>query len=176
MCGCEIYECLNVVPDFSGCPDVIETDLVASETATYNWQFEFNGRWKGGTVDVTEGEAIILPYVFNENYIHLIKFFLGGELVNDTCYKLDTSIIPTSYSQNTEVENGPMSFIVTDEMLSTDDDGYQVLTNASINSREVALIADGNQIYNGFEQDGNSLTMTNGAVFTVGQKITLVFA
>jgi hypothetical protein len=179
MCGCENYACLNIVPDYSGCPTVITTDLIAAQTATYNWQYEFNGRWKGGTVDVTEGEAIVLPYVFNENYIHEIKFLLGGDLVNDTCYKLDTSGIPTSYSQNTGEDENTLTFEVTSDMLSTttiDDVEYQVLTNPSINSREVALLADGNQIYNGFTQSGNALTMINGTTFYVGQKITLVFA
>lgn len=70
-----------------------------------------------------------------------------------------------------------LSFTVTSEMLSTDGDGYQVLTNDAIDGRNAIAVLDGNQTYNGFTQNDNAITMTNGAVFVANvTKITLLFA
>lgn len=169
-CNCETYTCLNVVQEYNNCPTVLELQLEATQTATYSWEYEFNGRWFGGTVDVTNGENISLPFVFNEDYIHVIKLYYNNELVNDTCYKLDTSKIAGSYTASSTSGRGYLTFEV--------DANGATVTNADIANRAIVLIADGNQIYNssGFTQAGNSFTMTNGVSFYIGQTITLVFA
>lgn len=177
-CNCTIYACLDVVQQYTGCPSVLTLRLPATETTTWPWEFEFNGRWFGGTVDVTTGQNIVLPWVFNEHYIHLIKFYQAdGDLFNDTCYKLDTSKVAGSYSAPSEAaEVSYLTVALTEDML-TEVDGQQVVTIAAIAARDIILIADGNQIYNtgSFTQVGNSWTYTNGAVNGVGQIITILF-
>lgn len=168
-CDCTTYECLDVIQQFNGCPSVIELQLLATQTATYQWMYEFNGRWFGGTVDVETGENITLPWVFNENYIHTIKFLYNNAVVDDTCYKLNTANIAGSYATSGDAGSNYLTFDV--EVAGTE------VTNPDIASRTIVLIADGNQIYNssGFTQTGNTFEMTNGASFYVGQIITLVF-
>lgn len=175
MCDCTTYECLEVVQDYSECPEVVTIKLEATATETLKWQYEFNGSWKGGTLDVTQGENIVLPWVFNESYVHEIKFYSDDVLLNDTCYKLDTSKISGTYNTPTSSASTFLTFEVTSGMLSTNDDGEQVLTNSDIASRTAAILVDGNQSYNGFTQSGNAITMTNGVTFYVGQKITILF-
>jgi len=176
-CNCENYACLEVVQQYNSCPELLTVKLPANATGTYTWEYEFNGRWKGGSIDVTSGENIVLPWVFNEHYVHLVKFYdAEGELLNDTCYKLDTSKVAGSYSTpDSSSGMGYLNVTLTEEMLSDDD---TTVTIPAIAGRTIVLIADGNQIYNfaSFTQDGNSFTMTNGNSFYAGQKITLQFA
>lgn len=176
MCNCTEYECLSIVQQYA-CADIVTLRLAAPTTGTYAWEYEFNGRWNGGYIDVTQGENIVLPYVFNESYVHEIKFYYGdGELVNETCYKLDTSKIAGSYTNNDAPQENGINITVEDES----GEGTTTVTDDSINGRTILLVADGNQIYNssGFTQSpgSNTFVMTNGAVFTDGQELTLIFA
>lgn len=176
-CNCDNYVCLEPVRQYDNCREVVTVQLGAAATTTYTWEYEFNGRWKGGSIDVTSGENIVLPWVFNEHYRHTIKIYdENGDLFNDTCYTFDTSKVAGSYA--TSSGGGFTNYLnvtLTEEMLS--DDGTTV-TIPAIAGRTIILIADGNQIYNfaSFTQDGNSFTMTNGNSFYAGQKITLQFA
>lgn len=177
-CNCTNYACLAVQRDFADCPTTLTLVLASPITGSLEWEFEFNSVWRGGTIDVTEGENIVLPWVFNEQYIHLIKFYNGDTLLNDTCYKLDTSKISGSYTSpgsSTETTNY-LTFTVTAGMLS---DSGATITNASIGGRTILLIADGFQIYNSgrFAQVSGSDTFTMSAPvkFKAGQVITLLF-
>lgn len=174
-CDCTTYTCLNVVQNFDDCPDTLELDLLVPETnpqEAYVWTFlyEFNGMWKGGSIDVTSGENIELPWVFNENYIHPIKIYeADGTLFNDTCYKLDTSKIAGNYTTPTDL-NEEYVFNITVSAGST-------FTSSKINGRPVMVVYDGNQSYNrqpdNFTQATNTVTMTNGVTFYEGQIITV---
>lgn len=178
-CDCTTYECLDFVRQYTNCPEFLTVKLEAAATTTYSWEYEFNGDWKGGTIDVTTGENIVLPWVFNEHYIHLIKFYdENGDLLNDTCYKLDTSKIPGTYTTPSSQVDNYLNVTLTAGMLSIDDEGRQIITIPAIAQRTIIFVADGNQLYNvaSFTQDGNAFTMTNGAVFKSGQIITLLFA
>lgn len=177
-CNCEAYACLEVLREYDNCREFLTVVLPSPVTGTIQWEYEFNGMWKGGNIDVTEGQNIVLPWVFNEYYVHDIKFYVNGELLNDTCYRLDTSKIPGSYATPATTESKSLNVTLTADMLSFDDEGNQVVTMPAIGSRTILLIADGNQIYNiaSFSQSGTSFTMTNGAVFYAGQIITLLFA
>lgn len=178
-CNCGTYACLDVIQQFNNCPEFLTIDLEADETGTWQWKYEFAGRWFGGTIDVTSGEDIVLPWVFNEQYIHLIEFYkVDGTLFNDTCYKLDTSKVAGTYTTPTTSESNYLNVTLTAGMLSMDGDGQQVVTIPAIAGRTIIFVADGNQLYNNgsFTQSGNSFTYTNGTENYAGQKITLLFA
>lgn len=180
-CDCTTYTCLDFVRQYTNCPEFLTVELEAAATATYTWEYEFNGRWFGGSIDVTNGENIVLPWVFNESYIHVIKFYdATGDLLNNTCYKLDTNKIPNTYTTPSSEETNYLNVTLTADMLSTDGDGNQVVTISGIAGRTIVFVADGNQLYNAgsFSQPegDNEFTMTNGASFYAGQIITLLFA
>lgn len=170
-CKCETYTCVSVVPNYEDCLETIELDLAASNTGVYQWEWEFNGKWFGGTVNVTDGENIELPWVFNEFYVHAIRLLYNGDLVGDTCYLLDTSSIAGSFT--TPSGGGSAGNYLTFEAIDGD-----TQTNADIAGRTIILISDGSQIYNvsQFTQNGNSFVMTNGVLFYAGQVLTLIFA
>lgn len=106
-CNCETYSCLNVAPTVETCPDAFVVDLVATETGAWIMQYEFNGRWINKSIDVIENVQLSLPNVFNELYKHTIRFYnTDGELVNDTCYTLNTSKVGVgSVSRETSDSN-----------------------------------------------------------------------
>lgn len=177
-CNCETYTCLDFVRQYNNCPEFITVRVQASDTSTYSWEYEFNGRWNGGSIDVTSGENIVLPWVFNEHYVHTIKFYdAEGNLLNNTCYKLDTRKVPGTYTTPDVGSSNYLKVMLTDGMLSINDDNEQVITIAAIDSGTIVFIGDGNQVYSGasFQQTGTSFTMKNGASFYAGQIITLLF-
>lgn len=169
-CDCTTYECLNTVINLNQCRETIELVLEADETGSWIYSYEFNERWFGGSVDVVDGENIELPYTFNEHYVHKIKFFkTDGNLLNDTCYTLDTSKIVGSYSTPTASVQENI-FNITVSIGNT-------FSSSKINGIPVMVVFDGNQSYNrqpdNFTQVGNTVTMTNGVVFYEGQIITV---
>jgi hypothetical protein len=88
-CNCIEYQCIDV--DHDPCNNNISLPLDADETGTWAVQIEFNGTWIRLNIEVTEGEAIVIPNVLNEHYVHTIRLLNSGkELFNDTCYKLMT--------------------------------------------------------------------------------------
>jgi hypothetical protein len=88
-CGCLEYECLKVylVP----CAETVPLGIVSDYTGTVKMVVEFDNAHTRTDIAVTEGEAIVAPNVFNEDYNHLVQFFKpDGTLINDTCYKIKT--------------------------------------------------------------------------------------
>lgn len=172
-CDCTTYACLNTVINLTDCPDEIELVFPATETGSWIFSYEFNGVWKGESIDVVDTENVVLPWVFNENYIHVIKFFDSeGDLLNDTCYKLDTSKIVGNYTTAATVTEENI-FNVTVGAGST-------FSSSKINGRPVMVVLDGNQSYNrqpdNFTQaDGsNTVVMVNGVSWLAGTVITVI--
>lgn len=167
-CDCTTYACLEVVQNFDDCPGTVELDLAANATGVWTFLYEFNGKWKGGSIDVTNGENIELPWVFNENYIHQIKIYdADGDLFNDTCYKLDTSKIAGNYTTPTDLAEEYVFNVTVSEAGSS-------FSSSKINGRDVLLVGTGRQSYNvsEFSQSVNTITM-NTVVFKAGQVITV---
>lgn len=91
-CNCETYQCLSV--DYNPCSNGVELPINADETADWRVLIEFNGTWITLSIEVTDGEPIIIPNVLNERYVHTIRLLNSDkELFNDTCYKLITGNI-----------------------------------------------------------------------------------
>lgn len=170
-CDCTTYTCLEVVQNFSDCPDTVELDLAATATGVWTFLYEFNGRWKGGSIDVVNTENIELPWVFNEQYIHIIKIYTAdGTLFNNTCYTLDTSKIAGNYTEPSDLTQEYV-FNVTVSAGSS-------FSSSKINGRDVMVVVTESQSYNrqpaNFTQVNNTVTMQNGVVFYEGQIITVI--
>jgi hypothetical protein len=79
-------ECLG---EYCSCGDSIELNLVSEYTGEYEFRAEFNGVVLRNVIEVTEGDKIIVPNIFNENYTHIISFYNeNGDLVNDLKYSV----------------------------------------------------------------------------------------
>lgn len=172
-CNCTTYTCLELAPRIVQCDELILTTLVASQTGTWLMKYEFNGSWFGEEIDVTTGQYIELPFVFNENYNHTIEFYNTSDtLFNDTCYTLDTSKIlgsPSTSSATSPSSGGGFAY----DTVSAED-GDSVTMNAI---GTAILLFDGNQSYTQsmFTQVGAVITMTNGVVFYDGQQVTILY-
>lgn len=152
------------------CGESIVTLLQANQTGTWLMKYEFNGNWFGVEIDVTNGQLIELPFVFNENYNHTIEFYNNSDaLFNDTCYTLDTSKIVGTPSATSPSSSSGFSYdIVTAEA------GDELEMNVAGNA---ILLFDGNQSYtqDKFTQSGTTITMTDGTTFYDGQRITILY-
>lgn len=165
-CNCTIYECLSIAPNVLQCGDKIVTTLLADESGTWLMRYEFNNRWFGENITVTDGELIELPYVFNEFYTHIIQLYRPDQtLFEDTCWTLDTAqimgIAPASVSGGGATV-GNISTITIDDYTSTFD---------VPGGRTVQLVFPGNQGYArdvDFTQSGTTITMLNGIVLSPG--------
>lgn len=174
-CNCEEYSCLEVIA--SDCED-LTVNLTADETGEWTMQYEFNGLWFKETIDVTNGERLTLPAVFNEVYVHTVKFYnTDGELVNDTCYQLDMSIVPSySPSQTSPVMPSYFEYIVVSGEPS---DGLvngrkeiaegNSITDPRLAGYTVTGVGALSQFYNSGDytkvKSSSTLTMTNGVSF-----------
>lgn len=88
-CNCITYQCLSV--DHNPCSNGVQLPINADETGNWSVLIEFNGTWIRLSLEVTEGEPIVIPNVLNERYTHTIRLLNSNkELFNGTCYKLMT--------------------------------------------------------------------------------------
>jgi hypothetical protein len=89
-CNCLTYQCLSI--DYDPCSNGVQLPINADETGNWLVLIEFNGTWIRLSLEVTEGEPIVIPNVLNGRYVHTIRLLNSDkELFNDTCYKLETS-------------------------------------------------------------------------------------
>lgn len=187
-CDCEEYVCLEVVPQV-GCIEEIQVNLPATETGEWIMSFEFNGSWINKFIEVENGVNILLPNYFNESYTHTIKFYnTDNELVNDTCYKLNTSVIggvgsiaPTPEPSNSV---GYYEYIVVEDPDGFDSNGrWEIPVGGDIEDdrligKTVSSII-GQQAYNSNNYTkntaSNTLSMTNDTIFGLNDIITLYY-
>lgn len=135
-CECTIYECLNVLS--SNCDEIV-LDLVADETGIWTMRYEFDEFWFQRDIDVTSGDPILIPNVFNEKYKHTIEFYdVEGEKFNDTCYTLDTSRLPlNSGSGNVPTPSNAVDYLAYIVVSGTPSDGLVDIGNG-VMGKEIA--------------------------------------
>lgn len=156
-CNCPSYTCLQIAPNVLQCGDDIVTMLLADATGTWLMRYEFNNRWYGENIDLTDGEVIEIPYVFNEFYTHTIQFYRPDQtLYEDTCFTLDTrqlmGIAPASSGGGGD-SGVKMGTVEITEYTST----FEVPAR-----RTVWVIFPGNQglgRYTDFTQSGTTITL-----------------
>lgn len=79
-------ECLG---EFCSC-GLINLPLIAPFDGVVNVEMEFNGIKLYRDVLFINGETVIIPNVFNENYTHNIRFIKDGVNVFDKTYSIKT--------------------------------------------------------------------------------------
>lgn len=169
-CNCLEYTCLEPSPAITQCGDNIMVLLAATETGTWLMSVEFNGRWTGTSIDVTDTELLELPNVFNEDYTHTIKFYTAaGALVNDTCYTFNTASIIGSASPSSPAQPSGLQYAT----LTADANGDSI--DFSLGT-PIVVITSGQSYDDGFTWDGSSIVWQNGNTFYDGQKVTILYS
>lgn len=172
-CNCENTTCLEIIPVVLDCDSSITVALEADETATWLMSFEFNGRWFGESISVTNGENLALPNLFNETYKHTIKFYKADKtLVNDTCYTLDMSTAMGSGVAPTPAPDLGYLLVEIEGDITTVDNADDTYYNAWLETHEITEITTNGQSYlvgESFTQDGGFVTWTNGGSWYIGQ-------
>lgn len=112
MACCENTICLQFF--VNDCVENIDTGLIANATGTWKVFVEFNGIAKKIVLELTNGDSIIVPNIFNSNYKHNVTILQpNGQLFNDTCYifymclTIDATVEPGANTRTTDV-----SFII----------------------------------------------------------------
>lgn len=168
-CDCENNACLELAPRVLQCGENIVTLLAADETNTWLMSYEFNGRWFSENIDVVDGEFVELPFVFNEQYSHLLKFYKAdGSLFNDTCYTLDTSLLMGSLSSSSSPSSSGFAYA---NAIGNGTAEVDFVLGTPI------VVFDGTQSYiqGQFTYAAGVITMTNGVVFYDGQPLTILY-
>lgn len=172
-CNCTTYTCLGIAPAIFQCGDDIITTLLSTETGLWLMKYEFNGKWFGEEITVTNDQAVEIPNVFNENYNHTIEFYSGdGTLINNTCYTFDVSklITANNVTSPSSGTSGGSYFTI------TADDTSETITIPQ--SQNVWLIWPGNQAWVrnvDFTQSINQITLINGSNFTAGDTYLMMY-
>jgi hypothetical protein len=133
------------------CGNQIELPLVAQHTGIYRMIAKFNGVRITRNIEVIEGENIVIPNVFNENYTHEIWFETqSGALVNDVHYsiKLVFCLSPENEEMSTENSIRVTAYIINDISKNTDF------------SKPIA---------------SNTFVTTNGVTFPANSIVTIIF-
>jgi hypothetical protein len=169
-CDCEEYLCLEAAPAVVQCGDDITVLLAASATGTWLMSVEFNGRWRGTSIDVVSSELLELPNVFNENYTHKIKFYTAaGALVNDTCYEFNSASVIGTVSPSSPSSSSGLQYATV--IADADGDSFDFALGTPI------VIITSSQSYDeGWTYDGVAVTWTNGNTVYDGQRLTILYA
>jgi hypothetical protein len=157
-CDCLEYICLDVI--YNPCSEGAELAIEATETGTWSADLYFNGVPTQFSFGVTQGENIVIPTEFlNEYYTHEFRLYNGaGTLL--ACYQLKAR-----YSNNagefTPIPPTP------DGLQAKTFTGNGTDTQVFTGVGHIIEITIPNQIYteSDFVQTGESVTMDDGVTF-----------
>lgn len=157
-CECTSFECLEAI--FNPCSEGAELAIEATETGTWSADIYFNGVPTQFSFGVTEGDNIVIPTEFlNEYYTHEFRLYNGAGTLLE-CYHLKAR-----YSNNagefTPIPPSP------DGLSAKVFDGNGTDTQTFTGVGNIIEITIPNQIYteSDFVQDGETVTMNNGVAF-----------
>ena len=153
------------------CAETINLGLVADGSGVWKMMHEFNGTSVRTDVAVTNGNPIIVPNHFNEDYDTILKFYKPDNTIfNDTCYKL--KIMLTVF---TNCEDAVVSERVFDVTIETTGDSF---TDIRLANEVVMSIALNAQDYNSpfYSKPLSSSTLTSisgGLIFNEDDIVTV---
>lgn len=169
-CNCENIECLIV--KFNPCSEGAELPLIATENGTWTAEIEFNGMWSEFGFGVLNGQRIVIPSIYlNEYYTHQIRILdSSGLLINETCYALKARAI-ASGDIYPVIPPGLSSFDITIA------EAGNSITNDLLEGVDLAFIVTDGQSYNtafwGKPVESDTLT-SDILTFYIGQIVTFV--
>lgn len=169
MCNCEERECLEVL--ISPGAEEIALPLTANQTGNWTMVYDFNGVEIHQIVAVTTASPIVIPNIFNEKYVNVIRFYnTSGVLFNDTCYVLGTK--GSGLAPN--VINGEPSGDVFNVTITADSTSF---TSPLITGTVITITTDTQSLNAGqFSQAGTTIARTDGGSFYEDQIVTVQLA
>jgi hypothetical protein len=151
------------------CGNQIELPLVAQHTGIYRMIAKFNGVRITRNIEVIEGENIVIPNVFNENYTHEIWFETqSGALVNDVHYSIKLVFCLSPENEEMSTENSI-------RVLADADD--TVIDDRLIGKTVTAYIINDISKNTDFSKPiaSNTFVTTNGVTFPANSIVTIIF-
>jgi len=155
--------------EICACGGVIELPITASDTGVYQMMAEFNGVKLFRNVSFVEGQHIVLPNIFNENYTHNILFKnANGSIYEDATFTLKTVIC---VSPNPDEMDNLSSIQVVAAA------GTVIIDDRLIDRVVTAYIVDDVSKNTGFTKPiaSNTLTLVDGNVFEENATVTIIF-
>lgn len=155
------------------CGDTIEIPLVAETTGVFTLFAKFNGVRITRQIPFIEGDNIILPNVFNENYLHEIWFQdVSGNKYNDVNYSIR---MVYCVSPQTAPPVPPIEGISSIISVSTTD--TTLVDERMIGKVVTAYIINDYSKNTDFSKPLNSdtLTLLNGNTFEPDSVVTIIF-
>lgn len=143
--------------EFCSCNSNIELPIAASETGTFMLVAIFNDVRITRNINIIEGQNILIPNIFNENYLHEIYFSSSsGEILDDTHYSIKTvfclnnnngmptdgliSIVAIAESGNVLIDDRMIGRIVTAYIIN--DISKNTEFSKPLNSNTLTLLGD----------------------------------
>lgn len=155
------------------CGDSIELPLVAETTGVYTLFAKFNGVRITRQVPFVEGENIIVPNVFNENYLHEIWF---QDVLGDKYKEVNYSLkLVYCVSPETALPVPPIEQVNSIITISTTD--TTIVDERMIGRIVTAYIINDISKNMDFSKPLNSDTMTllNGVTLEPNSVVTIIF-
>lgn len=156
------------------CGDTVEIPLVAETTGTFTMFAKFNGIRITRQIAFIEGENIILPNVFNENYLHEIWFNnLAGDKYKDVNYS-----IKMVYCTSPETAPPPLPPIEDyNSIISISTNETTLIDGRMVGKVVTAYIINDISKNTDFTKplDSDTLTLINGNTFEPDSVVTIIF-
>jgi hypothetical protein len=169
-CDCETYTCLDAF--YNPCSEGVALDVAATDSLVWSGRIEYNGIWTLFSFGVTEGEDIVIPTEFlNEYYDHQFKLYdNAGELFG--CYKLKSRAMGNA---GTYAPVAPVDLQTFDLEM---DSVTSTVTDARLLNKTLVLISLSGQSYNSafWSKPLASATLTSTLLtFNPGDIITFIY-
>lgn len=162
--NCQITICKTIY--VHPCDSGIDTGIVLDETGDFVVYVSFGQSVQRYSIQVVEGEPIILHNVLNAPFVHTVTVYdMSGTLMNDTCYKLNTIPVITPNNLTPNPPCCAKKFItVTEAGATLTDDFFAVHIISEIDTSSQVYIKGAD-----FTQTGDTITFTNSLSLSEGQ-------
>lgn len=165
MACVEEIECLG---EFCSCGE-INTGIFSPFGGTMKMYFEFNGATITKDIEVAFSNAIVIPNVFNDNYEHVLRFYYGGQLLNDLAYSI--KVVPCISVDNIE----PMANEYSSINLTVTTAGVSITDERITGEFITAVMINDKSKNKGFNVSADTITFTDTTTLNVGDIVTLIF-
>lgn len=153
---------------FCSCGNITITELISPITGQIRMEAEFNNSLITRNISVSNGSPISVPNVFNENYTHIVSFYVNNELLNDAFYSI--KIVNCINTENLE----PMPFEKSSIIIEAEA-GNTIVNGIIAYNFVTAVMIDDVTKNTGYTVSGNTLTFTDGTILDNGQTVTIFF-
>lgn len=154
--------------NFCSCGNISITDLISPITGQIRMEVEFNGSTIVKNISAVNGSSIVIPNVFNENYTHILSFYINGILWNDEKYSI--RVTPCLNADNSDPMVPIYSSIILESLA-----GNTIVDNRIEGEIVTGLMISDVSKNKGYTVSGNTITFTDSTTLEAGLTITVFF-